>query len=75
MNVNDGKGLFDKFGMVDEMLKKMDILADSHGALRCGLIWDIYGMLKALKDGLAKEDAATKDKIEMMKSMLSKGGE
>ena len=67
MEVNDGKGLFDKFGMIDEMSRKMEALADAKGVLRCGLIWDIAGMLHALKDGLKKEDEATALKIEELK--------
>ena len=67
MEVNDGKGLFDKFGMIDEISRKMEMLADAKGVLRCGLILDIAGMLRALKDGLKKEDEATALKIEELK--------
>ena len=65
--MNDGKGLFDKFGMIDEISRKMEALADAKGVLRCGLIWDIAGMLRALKDGLKKEDETTALKIEELK--------
>jgi len=67
MEVNDGKGLFDKFGMIDEILRKMEALADAKGVLRCGLIWDIAGMLRALKDGMKKEDEAAARKIDELK--------
>lgn len=67
MNVNDGGGLFDKIGMIDEISRKMEALADAKGVLRCGLIWDIAGMLHALKDGLKKEDEATARKIDELK--------
>lgn len=70
MKVNDGNGLFDKFGMIDEILRKMDALADTKGVLRCGLIWDISGMITAMKDGLKKEDEATAQKIEELKRMV-----
>ena len=56
MTINDGKGIFDKYGMIDEMARKMDVLADAKGAFRCGLIWDMTQMLKALAEGLKKED-------------------
>lgn len=55
-SINDGKGIFDKYGMIDEMARKMDVLADAKGAFRCGLIWDMTQMLKALAEGLKKED-------------------
>lgn len=67
MEVNDGKGLFDKIGMIDEISRKMEALADAKGVLRCGLIWDIAGMLRTLKDGLKKEDEATKQKVNELK--------
>lgn len=70
MEVNDGKGLFDKFGMIDEISRKMEVLADAKGVLRCGLIWDIAQMLKALKDGLQNEDKATAQKIEELKRIV-----
>lgn len=63
MTVNDGKGLFDKFGMIEEMLKKLDALADARGTFRAGLIWDISQMLVALKRGLTKEDEQHKESI------------
>ena len=70
MEVNDGKGLFDKFGMIDEAARKMEVLADAKGVFRCGLIWDIAQALKALRDGLKKEDEATALKIEELKRIV-----
>ena len=70
MNVNDGSGLFDKLGMVDEIARKVEALADAKGVFRCGLIWDISQMLKALKNGLQNEDKATSQKIEEMKRIV-----
>jgi hypothetical protein len=62
-------GIFDKFTLIDDVLKKLDVLADAKGVFRCGLIWDIAGELKALRGGLEKEDAAHKRQIEAMKQM------
>lgn len=70
MKINDGKGIFDKYGMLGEISMKMEALADARGVLRCGLIWDINGMIKALKDGLAKEDAANEEKVEALKKHI-----
>ncbi|MBP5727495.1 MAG: hypothetical protein J6Y48_10530 [Clostridia bacterium] len=58
MTINDGKGLWDKYGLISEISKKIEVLADSKGTLRCGLIWDISNMVKALGDNLKKEDEA-----------------
>ena len=69
IKVNDGGGLFDKFGMVQEMQKKLEVLADAKGTLRCGLIWDMRGMLSALADGLKQEDEANTRKVEELKRM------
>lgn len=65
MTINDGKGLWDKYGLIDEMKKKMEVLADTKGTLRCGLIWDVANMLKALEDNLKAEDEVrAKEKSE-----------
>ena len=34
----------------------MEVLAEAKGTLRCGLIWDIANMIKALEDNLKKDD-------------------
>ena len=60
----------DKYGMIEEMQKKMEVLADAKGAFRCGLIWDVVCGLKALRDNLQSEDATNAQKIEAMKNSL-----
>ena len=69
IKVNDGGGLFDKYGIIKEMLKKLDILADQRGALRCGLIWDLTQMLETLSKGLKDEDAAKNQTVEELKTI------
>ena len=71
MTINDGKGLWDKHGMVSEILKKLEVLADAKGTLRCGLIWDISNMVKALGDNLKKDDEAHNAKVEELKRIIS----
>ena len=71
MTINDGKGLFDKYGMLKEIREKMDVLAETKGVLRCGLIWDITQMVKAVEEGLRKDDEAHAAKIEELKRMNS----
>lgn len=70
MEINDGKGIFDKYGMLNEIRKKLDLAADARGAIRCGLLWDISCMLAALQDGLKKEDGANVQKIETLKAQI-----
>ena len=70
MTINDDKGLWNKYGMVSEILKKLEVLADAKGTLRCGLIWDISNMVKALGDNLKKDDEAHHAKVEELKRII-----
>ena len=58
MNINDGSGIFDKYGVIGKILEQLELLADAKGVLRCGLIWNITDMVKALENGMKNEDAA-----------------
>jgi hypothetical protein len=71
MTINDGKGIFDKYGMLKEVQEKMEILADTKGTLRCGLIWDITQMMKAIETGLKKEDEAKAGEMEVLKRIIN----
>lgn len=75
MTINDGKGLWDKYGMIAEINKKLEVLADAKGTLRCGLIWDISNMVKALGDNLKKDDEAQNAKVEELKRIIERGQE
>jgi len=70
MTINDGKGLWDKYGLISEISKKIEVLADAKGTLRCGLIWDISNMVKALGDNLKKDDEAHTAKVEELKRII-----
>lgn len=70
MTINDGKGLWDKYGLISEIKTKMEVLADAKGTLRCGLIWDITNMLKALEGNLKKDDEAQASKVEELKRII-----
>lgn len=70
MTINDGKGLWDKYGLISEISKKIEVLADAKGTLRCGLIWDITNMLKALEGNLKKDDEAHTAKVEELKRII-----
>lgn len=70
MTINDGKGLWDKYGMIAEINKKLEVLADAKGTLRCGLIWDISNMVKAMGDNLKKDDEAHRAKVEELKRII-----
>jgi hypothetical protein len=60
----------DKFGMIEDMQQKINLIADSTGALRCGLIWDISRTLQTLADVLKKEDEANTKKVEELKRIV-----
>ena len=66
-------GVFSKFELIDDMLKKLDVLADAKGTFRCGLVWDISNEMKALREGLEKEDAANKQLIKSMEAKAEGG--
>lgn len=70
MTINDGKGLYDKYGLISEIKTKMEVLADAKGTLRCGLIWDITNMVKALEGNLKKDDEAQNAKVEELKRII-----
>ena len=70
MTINDGKGLWDKYGLISEIKTKMEVLADAKGTLRCGLIWDISNMVKALEGNLKKDDEAQAAKVEELKRII-----
>lgn len=70
MTINDGKGLWDKYGMIADINKKLEVLADAKGTLRCGLIWDISNMVKALGDNLKKDEEAQNAKVEELKRII-----
>ena len=70
MTINDGKGLWDKYGMISEIKTKMEVLADAKGTLRCGLIWDITNMMKALEGNLKRDDEAQAAKVEELKRII-----
>lgn len=66
-------GLFNNAGLCDDILKKIEVLADAKGSLRCGLIWDITLEIKALKSGIEKDKKLADDKIEELKRQLQGG--
>lgn len=70
MTINDGKGLWDKYGLISEIKTKMEVLADAKGTLRCGLIWDITNMMKALEGNLKRDDEAQAEKVEELKRII-----
>lgn len=71
MTVNDGKGLFDRDGMFDEIYKKMEVLADARGVFRAGLIWDIDQMIRCVQKGINDEVDKKNEVIETLKHQIS----
>ena len=64
----------DKYAMIEEMKKKIDLAADARGALRCGLIWDVACMLNNLCQTVKAEDEANSKKIEALKAQIQAMG-
>ena len=58
-----------KYKIIEELQKKLEVLADATGTLRCGLIWDLRGALQALTDAVKQDDEASARKIEQLKAM------
>lgn len=55
MTINDGKGLFDKYGLIDSILSDMNSLR-LEGVTNFSLVCDMYNRLNALKKGLREEE-------------------
>lgn len=64
----------DKYGMIAEMQKKLDLAADARGTLRGGLLWDVACMMKTLQNGLKADDEAHNQKIEALKAQIQAMG-
>ena len=58
-----------KYNIIEGLQKKLEVLADATGTLRCGLIWDMRGGLQALLDEMKQEDEANARKVEQLKAM------
>lgn len=55
-----------KYTMIEDMLKKLDALADAKGVFRAGLIWDIAQALTELQKSLKDEDERHKEAISCL---------
>lgn len=62
--------MFDKFEMIDDMIRKIDALADTHGLNRCISLIELAQQLRALSEGLKKDDAATAEKVALLEKQL-----
>ena len=59
--------MFDKYGLIDAMIKSVDALADARGTHKCALVIEIVQQLGALKKGLGDEEAAYRREIDDLK--------
>lgn len=55
ININDGGGLYDKFGLIDSIVSQLDSLT-VRGIGNAVTLCEIYSKLKALKKGLKDEE-------------------
>lgn len=58
--------MLNKFEMISDIVKKIGLIADAKGVVRCKLIWDAVQQLDALNKGLEKEDAETANRVEQL---------
>ena len=72
MNINDGEGLWDKFGLLKSCIQDLSGLRirvdelDTNGIL----VVDIINRLCALIDGLKKDDERTKHELDELRKQL-----
>ncbi len=55
-----------KYAMIEDMMKKLDALADAKGVFRAGLIWDIAQTLTELQKSLKDEDERHNEAISCL---------
>lgn len=54
------------YAMIEDMMKKLDALADAKGVFRAGLIWDIAQTLTELQKSLKDEDERHNEAISCL---------
>lgn len=62
--------MFDKYEMIESMIRRLDALADARGLNRCVMQIELAQQLRALSEGLKKDDAATAEKVELLEKQL-----
>lgn len=62
--------MFDKYAMIDDMIKRLDALADARGLNRCLALIELAQQLQALSEGLRKDDTATAEKAELLEKQM-----
>ena len=59
-----------KFELLDQIILKMNLLADATGVERCALLVGVVQMLGALKDNLTESDKAAKEREALLLDQL-----
>ena len=62
--------MFDKFGLIEAIIKRVDVLADARGAQKCAIVIEIIQQLGALRKGLADDDADHEKQIKQLRQQL-----
>ena len=55
--------MFDKYQLIDQIILKVDALADARGAQKCSLIIEVVQMLGTLRKGLKNEEEAANEPV------------
>lgn len=66
--------MLDNQQMIDAIIVKLGSVADNHGVMRCGLIWEIFKMLQSLKTGLENEKKEHEKEIAELREILDAYG-
>ena len=67
-------GIYNKYEMVDNIIKTLDGIS-VRGEVNVNLLSSAFQMLYAMKDGLKREEDATNSKIELLKEQLKRANE
>jgi len=65
-------GNMDKFEMIDTMIVEADKLIDARGVDKCKGFLNLIQMLSTLRKGLADEDKAHDERVQLLETQLKK---
>lgn len=60
----------DQYQLIDNMLFRINEIADASGILRVALLYELYKTLQSLKEGLKKRDSAHQMEKELLEKQI-----
>ena len=64
--------MIDKFQLLDSIIVQLDALADARGVTRCATIVELVQKVTALRKGLADEDKAHAQTVEILEQQIKR---